>query len=448
MRVWIDNLLSVNSDSFKMPLRIGIIGGGIGGLTLAVALSRLNLQDHIQVNIYESAPELTQIGAGITFWPRAWKILEKLGVDSVLAGQLSPGQHIPDGTPRLGFHFRKADQPNGTPIRDLVFAGAALSFHRAVVQEVLLKNLSPSIQCNLSKRLRCYSVLSNEIQLSFEDGTTAYCDLLVGADGLKSVVRKQFVRENEPFSQTTSDPVWSGSFAYRSMIPSHLIAAELPEHRALNIPTIYCGKNQHIVAYPILQGSVINIAAYVCDMEKEGTQYDGPSFQDAKNEEVVPFFDSWEEEVRCLVKHMSKPSRWAIHAIQPLRSYTYGNVLLLGDAAHAMTPHQGNGAGQAIEDSYILAHLISKAVQTQVPLSRLTNIYDAIRRPFANFVHSASRTHGLLYEFNAPEFLEVQKGEEVGLEKLEKLGEMIVGDWEYAWLTTAEDDLERGLAML
>lgn len=75
-------------------------GGGIGGLTLAVALSRLNLEDHIQVDIYESAPKLTQIGAGITFWPRGWKILEKLGLESALASHLSPGQHIPDGTPR------------------------------------------------------------------------------------------------------------------------------------------------------------------------------------------------------------------------------------------------------------------------------------------------------------------------------------------------------------
>lgn len=75
-------------------------GGGIGGLTLAVALSRLDLENLIEVDIYESAPQLTQVGAGITFWPRAWKILQKLGLEEALVRHLSPGQHVPDGEPR------------------------------------------------------------------------------------------------------------------------------------------------------------------------------------------------------------------------------------------------------------------------------------------------------------------------------------------------------------
>lgn len=126
---------------------------------------------------------------------------------------------------------------------------------------MLLKNTSSFIHCHLSKRFRSYSVNSKEIEMTFEDGTTATCDLLIGADGLKSVVRKQFIKENVSLVQATSDPIWSGSFAYRSMIPSHLVASDMPEHRALKIPTIvsnvhfsfpsvnrlqgqYCGKNQ------------------------------------------------------------------------------------------------------------------------------------------------------------------------------------------------------------
>ena len=126
-------------------------GGGIGGLTLAVALSKLDLDNAIKIDIYEAASELTQVGAGITFWPRAWDIIEKLGLDGELAEHLAPGQHIPDGKPRqcyllltqtvtyplrlvlhcsslgLAFQFRKADQRQGVPIRDLIISGMLFS---------------------------------------------------------------------------------------------------------------------------------------------------------------------------------------------------------------------------------------------------------------------------------------------------------------------------------
>ncbi|KAF8193699.1 FAD/NAD(P)-binding domain-containing protein [Pholiota molesta] len=446
-----------------MPLRIGIIGGGIGGLSLAVALSSLNLDPNaINIDIYEAAPELTQIGAGITFWPRAWKILEKLGVTAELATYLAPGQHVPDG---LGFQFRKSDQREGMSIRDLVFAGTPLSFHRAIVQEVLLKHLSPSITCHLSSRLVSYTELTADaaspIQLTFADGRTAACDLLIGADGIKSIIRKQLVSENPEASNAghaDADPVWSGTLAYRCAVDSSVLRAKMPEHRALTTHVVYCGKNQHVVAYPILQGRVVNVAAYISDLSKEGTKYTGPSFEDVTKEEVIPFFDVWEEEVQQLVHNTQKPSRWAIHAIRPLSSYVSasGRILLLGDAAHAMTPHQGNGAGQAIEDAYILAHLIAEGLRSSASVPTLTRVYDAIRRPAANLVHHFSRMHGLLYEFNVPEHGKngSDEDEDTGNEeswtqsRVERLGDVIVRDWRYAWETTAEEDHERALLML
>ncbi|KAF8152293.1 hypothetical protein B0H34DRAFT_663942, partial [Crassisporium funariophilum] len=432
-------------------------GGGIGGLTLAVALSHLlpiDSNNVIEIEIYEAAPELTQVGAGITLWPRAWNIFKNLGLEAALARHLSPGQDHQNKEPHLAFQFRKSDQEKGASIHDLVFAGSALSFHRAVVQDVLLKHLSPSIRCQLSSRLLTYKELddSSSIELFFENGTTATCDILLGADGLKSVVRKHFVAAHALPGQVApnTDPVWSGTFAYRYMIDSKLVAEEMPGHRALTTPVIYCGKNKHVVAYPILQGRVVNIAAYVSEPHKEGTLYEGPAFVDVAKEDVVPFFSAWEEELRVLVQHMDKPSRWAIHAIAPLESYASGPVTLLGDAAHAMTPHQGNGAGQAIEDAYILAHLIAKAVRTNIPISSITEVYNAIRQPFGNLVQNASRTHGLLYEFNASHFEDVKEEGDVSVrpDRLRELGELITSEWEYAWSTSAEGDLQKALAML
>jgi salicylate hydroxylase len=133
-----------------------------------------------------------------------------------------------------------------------------------------------------------------------------------------------------------------------------------------------------------------------------------------------------------------------------------------------MTPHQGNGSGQAIEvifpmrtlnillikriscqDAYILAQLLSKAVHEGIPISSVTKVYNDIRQPFGNFVQNASRTHGLLYEFNAPGFEDVQElDNSLSSERLAELGQLITSEWEYAWLTSAEGDCQRALAML
>lgn len=123
--------------------------------------------------------------------------------------------------------------------------GTPLSFHRAIVQEVLLKHLAPSITCHLSSRLVSYAEVMTDanspIQLTFADGKAATCDLLIGADGIKSVIRKQLVSENPKASSAEhsdhrspdADPVWSGTFAYRCAVDSSVLRAKMPEHRAL-----------------------------------------------------------------------------------------------------------------------------------------------------------------------------------------------------------------------
>lgn len=115
-------------------------------------------------------------------------------------------------------------------------------FHRAIVQEVLMKHLPPSIRCHLSHRLISYSTSSSRphaIELAFENGSSKACDLLIGADGLKSLIRKQFVRENLSLNHDiNSDPIWTGTFAYRCMVDSKIVAQQMPEHRALVMPTI------------------------------------------------------------------------------------------------------------------------------------------------------------------------------------------------------------------
>jgi salicylate hydroxylase len=174
--------------------------------------------------------------------------------------------------PGLAFQFRKSDQEKGAHIYDLIagkvlpqvpveriyqpinpessvnFEGVPLFVHRAVIQKIFLSHLSPSIRCHLSSRLVSYDEIPESaggpgsLRLVFENGNTATCDLLIGVDGIKSIVRKKFVADHHDSTESgqvpNADPMWSGTFAYRCMIESKLIAEQMPNHRVLTTPVI------------------------------------------------------------------------------------------------------------------------------------------------------------------------------------------------------------------
>ncbi|KDR80370.1 hypothetical protein GALMADRAFT_136860 [Galerina marginata CBS 339.88] len=437
----------------SQKIRIAIAGGGIGGLTLAVALSHLNLEEFIQVDIYESAAKLTQVGAGITLWPRGLEILKSMGLEASLAIRLPDEQDLPStDKPKLASAMRKSDQQEGIPISELFIPGGSISLHRADLQDVLLGNFSSSIHCHLSHRLSTYRQTENGVELEFKNGKTATCDLLVGADGINSAVRKVFLAEGNDVSQeeetTIARPLWTGTYVYRNLIDSELIRKEAPNHHGLTTPMVYCGKTKHIIAYPIQQGKLINAVAFLTDLNKENTYLDGPAVTEDTTDKFTSQFADWEEEPQILLKHMSKPSRWAIQTVKPLDSYVSGRVILMGDAAHAMAPHLGNGAGQAMEDAYILANILAKAMrQGSVDIKEIANAYDAVRQPFGNFAAASSRNQGLLYELNASGFEDIKDGEALPADKIAELARRIEKNWEWTY-QSANNDLEKALAML
>ncbi|KDR82014.1 hypothetical protein GALMADRAFT_221903 [Galerina marginata CBS 339.88] len=438
----------------SQKLRIAIVGGGIGGLTMAVAFSHMNLEESIQVNVYESAAKLTQVGAGIGLWPRGWEIWKSMGLEEALAARFPPGQDcLGTDKPKLSFAMRKSDQHKGVPILDLMIPGGGIkAFHRAEVQEVLLNHISSNIQCHLNHRLSTYRQTEGGVEIEFKNGETTTCDILIGADGINSAVRKVFLSGGKNLSKeevaTDAQPLWTGSVVYRDLIDSELVRKDFPNHRGLTTPVVYCGKNKHLVVYPILQGKLLNVAPFVTDLEKEGTNLNGPAVIEKSADNIAPHFADWEEEVQVIIKHMTKPSRWAIQTVKPLNTYVSGRVFLMGDAAHAMAPHLGNGAGQAIEDAYILSNIIGKAArQGQIDIQKLGKIYDATRQPFGNFAVAASRNQGLLYEFNAPGFKDIKEGDTVSDDKLVELGKFIEKGYEWTY-QFANDDLQRALSML
>ncbi|KAI1796790.1 FAD/NAD(P)-binding domain-containing protein [Ganoderma leucocontextum] len=463
-------------------LRVAICGGGVGGLVCAVALSRYH---DIQVDVYESASAFTEIGAGIGVWPRTWKILAALGLtDDFAKIAIVP----PTEQPRVAFNFRKGDQPEGVNFYNLSTPGL-LAFHRPDFHAVLLRHLSPQCHTHTSKRLVSYShTISPQpaTKLYFQDGTTAVCDVLIGADGVKSAVRSALVKELAAVARAegkpedaqrllaAGPPKWSGTVAYRAVFPSDTLKRHAPHHQVLEKPMLvspphqavvvlwmtnsldyvfmqYLGKDSELTVYPIARGTLVNFAAFRSRYDRENSTFNGAWVQDVSTEEFFADFAGWEPEVQSLIQSVQKVNRWAIHTTSPLPSFVSGRVALLGDAAHAMMPYQGSGAGQAIEDGYVLATLLGDSRTMLSTIDRALRAYDAVRRPFAQRVQAGSRENGLLYTLNFPGLTfdrPVHKSDREDAARLAEIRSRIETNWQWAWNTTIDGDLSRALRML
>ncbi|KAI0930204.1 hypothetical protein AcV5_006981 [Taiwanofungus camphoratus] len=278
-------------------------GGGIGGLCLAVSL--LKFPD-VQVDIYEAAGRFQEIGAGVMIWSRTWRILSLLG----MASEFSKIAHAPpDESPGVGFDYRRSDQPQeGSRFYLFTLPYGCIRFHRAQFLDVLVDHLPDGV-AHFGKRLRSYSCRSHEdsVKLHFVDGTIATCDLLVGCDGIKSVVRQQLLEEKATEGQSHFldfiDPVWTGTIAYRGLIPvGHLARVDGTLHKTIETPMMYCGKNKHVVSYSISRGSIVNVVAFASDPEKEGSVFNDPWVADCTQPELLDCYAGWEPEVVELLK--------------------------------------------------------------------------------------------------------------------------------------------------
>ncbi|KAG2353996.1 FAD/NAD(P)-binding domain-containing protein [Suillus spraguei] len=437
--------------------RIAICGGGVGGLTLAVALSR---HQDIAVDVYEAAQSFREIGAGVGVWPRAFRVLRKFGPD--LQQQLVQrcGYEYTDEYV-LAVKARKSDQAVGFELFDLMTKGRLMRFHRADFHDVLLSFLPPSCTTQNAKRLLSYTQpldSCSPITLIFKDGSTAICDVLIGADGIKSTVRPYMLRElaegmdpdEKKFVLSCMDPIWSGVAAYRTLISAQKLRERYPDHSTLREFTQYMGKDAYFLAYPISHGQYVNFAGFTLERDlvdsayKPDTEIPRPSFKGKTNDEwvseltaqkfVEPFKDL-EEDAQHLLECIEKGTLWAVHTTKNLPSTNFGRVAIMGDAAHAMTPFQGSGAGQGIEDAYLLMTVLGHKSTTLETVPRALAIYDKLRRPFSSEVARRSMRGGQLCAFQ----------EEV---PLHELGDTVTKNWEWAWLTELDDAVEEAVRLV
>jgi salicylate hydroxylase len=381
----------------KPALRIGIIGGGISGVALALDLCR---HSHLDVQLFESAPAFGEVGAGVSFGANAVRAIAGLGI-------AEPYAQVADRTPEpwqdVWFEWRASV--------DAGYIGASVapgvgqsSVHRADFLDVLASRLPEGI-ARFNKRAVGVEQHGDEASVRFTDGSEYRGDLLIAADGIKSAIRGHVL---EGIGAPPAVPRFSGTCAYRGMIDSQQLreayrAAGVDEH-LVDVPQMYLGLDGHILTFPVKQGRIINVVAFVSDRSQPVPTWpeNSPWVRQASQREMLDAFEGWGDAARILLECIPSPTYWALHDLAELPGYVHGRVALIGDAAHAMLPHQGAGAGQGLEDAYFLARLLGDIQVSRGNLDELLTAYDALRRPRACQVQRTSWEAGELYELRDP----------------------------------------------
>lgn len=422
---------------------IAIVGGGLGGLALAIGLCKHN----INVHIYEAAAEYSEIGAGVSFGHNSVAALRHIdarlleGYKKHATLDAARDRHSTFMTVRWGMDERRE---HGHKAGDSIWCmkdiwhperavelGVATrsSIHRARLLQELV-DLIPEGTTSFNKSFEDVKEMEDgNLMLHFKDGTTARACALIGCDGVKSKVRKAVC---DPKVQ----PKYASEVAYRAMIPRATAEAVLGPEAALN-GHIYAGYGGYIVTYPVEHGDIINLNAMIRDVDGSQEWSHSDWTVPVSTEEILCRFRDWYEPLVGLLTRYHLPSKWALFCLQHDEPYYRGRICLLGDSAHATTPHMGAGAGMAMEDAYILSSLIASLVDPR-DLESAFRAYDVVRRPRTQSVIERSLDAGIKYSFMHPNCRDDTKALKEQLEEAHRL----------LWHNDLEADLQRAKMLL
>jgi salicylate hydroxylase len=347
------------------PLRVAIVGGGIGGLAAANAL----LQRGLDVRVYEQAPALTEVGAGVALQPNGIRMLRRLGFADALARW---------GARWMDPQYRRSD---GSPIapmwpielaREIEFYG----IHRADLLGMLVDRLPGEI---VKTDHRCIAFEQDDAQavITFASGARATADVVIAADGIHSTLQQ--------FVVAPSAPVPSGSVAYRGVISAASVS--WPPGAMRN----WLGAHKHFLVYPVRADELINFVGFVPTDEQMKESWSAPGDPATLARE----FAGWDPMVEAIIAQVTSTFRWGLYDREQLPTWTRGRLTLLGDAAHPMLPHAGQGANQAIEDAVALATVLSRTDRASARRALL--IYESLRRERTARVQRSARVNGARY---------------------------------------------------
>jgi len=389
---------------------IAIAGAGLGGLTAAACL----LEAGFDVTVYEQAPELGEVGAGIQISANGSSVLHALGLradlEAIGVKPKSYDFHLFDTGEKLQGFDLGADH-------EARFGSSYYQFHRADLHAVLVKAVRSrkADAIELNKACTGYEESENGVRLHFADGSSASADLLIGADGIKSAVREQLVG--------AQSPVFTGQAAWRIIVPSDRLPAGFMDQRMY----VWVGPGKHAVTYYLRGGELVNLVGCVdSDWNEEGWTIK------ASWDELKADYEGWCETIQQIIDAADKDAcyRWALNNRPALDTWHSRRVVMLGDAVHSTLPYMAQGAVMAMEDAAVL----TRVLQSDEPLEDALARYQRNRLPRTTRIVNESSANAKLFHHESEQALReafAQRGD-IGKDR---------ADWLYSYqpLTVALD---------
>ncbi len=349
-------------------LRIGIAGGGVGGLAAAIALRK---QGH-DVTVFEQAKGFSKVGADINLTPNVVRAIDGLGAGAAIRERgarptfrISRDWDTGKETSRLGMS-NVAEEQYGAP---------QVTIHRSDIIDALAEQFSmASIQ--FGKRIQTLSQNEQGVTLQFDDGSTATFDVVIGADGIHSRVRTALFGEEYPR--------FTGVVSFRSVVPTERVK-NVPEIEAF---TKWWGPNpqSQIVTFPLNQGKDTFI--FATTGQESWTEESWTSEGDVN--ELRGFYKDFHADARALLEACDSTLKSALYERDPLPKWSVGTVTLLGDACHPMLPFMAQGAGMAIEDAVVLGRAMA-GVTTRAGAEKALLAYENARKERTAKIQIGSR---------------------------------------------------------
>jgi salicylate hydroxylase len=366
-------------------MKVLIAGGGLGGLTAALAL----LRSGCDVEVYEQAAELREVGAGLQLSANGTRVFHALGVGEALKAHSCEAQGKEIRIWNTGETWKLFDLGRVSVER---YGYPYLTVYRPDALNVLadaVRRAKPDA-IHLGSRCTGFTQDASSVSLRLEDKTVSG-DVLIGADGVHSRIRQGLFGEDRP--------QFTGIIAWRGIVPMD----NLPARMARMVGTNWVGPGGHVVHYPLREGRLMN---FVGALERSDWQVESWSARGTP-EELAADFRGWHEDVHALIRNIPVPFKWALMVRPPMERWSEGRVSLLGDACHSMVPFLAQGAVMAIEDGYILARCLSE-LDGDIPARLLR--YEGARRERTRRAVEGSASN--IQRFHNPALADPAKGRE------------------------------------